>query len=484
MTEKITVFGEQIPVYPLGTGGIWDPIGQAVAWLYSQLTSYLNPIWGWFEQIKFNIWKAANDVAYNATKTVTDAFNNVVNSIVQALTNTANQILTNFLQSTLNIPYQLATVYASEIQAQYDPIYKIVKTLRETFEKVLNGVYDVFQKYRNNLDIFRPETAFSASTLVLSGLTAVGFGFNTILSLLQTKLVGCGLDLTPLINFINSIMNFESIGRGIFSAIINNAFVVPLGYWVNYTFGMHYPSPNTMFQLYLRGLETEENAKLALRYDGYNQNFAEKLFKLQFKLPSLKDAFRWWRKGIISEQEYLKYAKADGWAVEEVKRWSDDLYFDESPYDLMRLADVVELPESWLRKKLENCGMDEESVRVWLKLLQLRPLRSEQMSYASILRNYVAEGLMSLDEFETELKTMQFSVREIEIYKDMAQRLYAKNILKLKTTAYIYLYRKNQINENELLERLVAAGVDKLYAFYLVVLEAARKGYPVSEEPP
>jgi len=308
-------------------------------------------------------------------------------------------------------------------------IGKQVENLISSFYTSLAGIYD-FLASRS------PEEALSSWPSKAAALLVPSLGAIGLLSAAQVKVAGCGLDLKPLSDFINKVLDPNLILNPVLAGIIGAGFGAMI----------------------TRGLN----------------------MKYRPKYPDTQTAYRMMREGLITMDEFMKYAAYEGWSDAMAKKLVDLWDYDPSIGDLTAWANYMEIGDDIIAKVLDLYGVPDEWRTFMIDMFKLRPLRNEISSYISTLVGVRTQGYMTKEAYEAKLSEARaqkwIKEKEVELRKMQADLGFTRELLHTKVETLRYMYRKGAIDETGLENQLVALGLDPLMANAIKENEMARKG--------
>lgn len=317
-------------------------------------------------------------------------------------------------------------------------ITPIVNALNWVKDRISDTVKNFFTTLLNflayNLKPSDPERAINVMVTFASMGIGLSLGMNAILTVIGTKIAGTGINISPLSNMLNKIMDLRLLFSVTLGIITYNALRIPLGYWAKKFFRPYKPDPITLFGLYTRGYISRETLKSELAYvTGYPDAYVD---------------------GLI-----------------------DIFQYNPSLFDLLRMADYVELSDELISKSLKILGVKEPFYSMLFTLIKRRPLREEIRSVITQLVYAYQDGYMSEEEFKKLLDDLKVMPMEKELILALAKNRRAKELkdrrIKILTTAF----KKGLISEATLVSELEKLGLVK--EFVNIILEDAKLGRKV-----
>jgi len=311
--------------------------------------------------------------------------------------------------------------------------------------KIKNIINTIIDTIKNLFYPASPERVITQAGIFSITFLGLGFGVNALISFLQTQILGNRLNLQPLANYINRILNpalFFNITLGI---LLSRGLEVPLRYWANNFFRPYFPSPREAWLLY--------------------------------------------RLGHIDQNTYLKIFGYVGGYPETFRKGLEDLWsYNLTISHLFRIARVLNVPESWLVKHLLRRGVDDEDIKYILKAVFLEPVRDERERVANDLYTLYMEGWLSKEDLMNYLTQLEFRSDEIVLRVLHADLLRMRYLKRERAEVFILLFRRDLITIEELKRGLLSLGLSLENVNIICDQELARKGrklvYEVTQKLP
>jgi hypothetical protein len=250
-------------------------------------------------------------------------------------------------------------------------------------------------------------------------------------------------------------------------------------YW-NAALGIEPPSEKDILVMWRNGFVKSDYLLDYYTGEGIASENAKNIIKIrdyQVGVPSLRDAWSMVKKGLKPEKFFYDLAMlGQGFSKETAQALFNLFNYDLSPSEVLRLADYVPLESSWVEEKLDYAGLNETDKQVYKAAIEKKPMRDEINKAWSLFLDSYQWGLFTQSELTTFLNNAKFNSTEISWKIQTAELAKLKLRVKLMRDAEIYLYRKDVINENQLLLRLLNINIQKDIANAIVRNEAAKKG--------
>lgn len=308
-------------------------------------------------------------------------------------------------------------------------IKPIVSALNWIISKVVDAVKGVFTNIINFIKGYGapivPERALELG-LTLVGLAGAGaLGIGVLLSALNVKLLGFGIDVEPLAKFTSQLFNVRLITGIVIGALLYSALRVPLRYYANKLFRPFKPDIVTLFGLYTRGYISRETLKSELAYvTGFNDVYIN---------------------GLI-----------------------DILEYNPSLFDLLRMADYVELSDEFIKKSLKILGVKEPYFSVLYTLIKRRPIREELRANVNFLVYLYQNGFISKEFLVSALDKLGLQEREKELMLMLADNKRTFELIERKVKMLRTSFIKGFISEATLVSELEKLKLDKEFINIIV----------------
>jgi hypothetical protein len=257
-------------------------------------------------------------------------------------------------------------------------------------------------------------------------------------------------------------------------------------YW-NKLIGYEYPPEKDLILLWKLG---KEKAETVINY--YRENLAlneerakniTELRKWQVGYPSLPLMIALEQLNKIEHTTVIDYMKNNyGYDTTMAENVYNLVDYTPSPFEIMRLSDLIPLDNTWVEQQLKENGMTKDVRDIYLKAIAQRPLRQEAERMAATLMTLYQYGCINDSEFKDCLSKLNQNTKEIDAKLLVAKLLREKYVTLLKRDAKIYLYRRGVYSESTLRDKLVSLGISLDVANAIVELEAAKQGIELVEE--
>jgi hypothetical protein len=290
-------------------------------------------------------------------------------------------------------------------------IDKIVSAIKDFFSKIVDTAKSLFIPSD-------PEKIISNLPVILGSVAILSLGTGALLTAIGTKVMASGIEVEPLSKFVHSLFRPSIIISFTIGTILGLAIRTPLGYWARKTFRPLKPDPFTLFGLYTRGYITREVLKSELAYvTGYPDHYIN---------------------GLIDIFEY-----------------------NPSIFDLLRMADYVELTDDFIRRSLTVLGVKEPYFSILFTLIKRRPLREEIRSNVTQLITAYSKGFISRDFLSLALDNLGLQPKEKELMLTYADNKRTYEIIDEKIYILRTAYQKGLINKATLDSELTKLGLQR-----------------------
>jgi hypothetical protein len=324
-----------------------------------------------------------------------------VNWIVEQIMSLARNVW-NFIQERIIMPIVNAVKWI---------IDKIVGAVKDFFSSVVNAVRSMFMPTD-------PETVINKLPMIIGTVAIASLGTGAILTAIGTKMMGTGIEVEPLAKFMHSLFRADIVISFSIGTLLGYSIRTPLGYWARKTFRPLKPDPITLFGLYTRGYITREQLKSELAYvTGYPDKYID---------------------GLIDIFEY-----------------------NPSLFDLLRMADFVELTDEFIEESLRILGVKEKYKDIIKTLIKRRPLREEVRANVSQLITAYSKGYISRTFLSTALDNLGLQSKEKELMLMYADNKRTYEIIEERVYILRTAYQKGLIDKSTLDRELTKLGLDR-----------------------
>ena len=290
-------------------------------------------------------------------------------------------------------------------------VNKIVSAIKDFFNNIINTIV-------NLLKPSDPETIVSNLPTILGNVALISAGISALLTIIGTKIAGTGVEIYPISRMLTSLFNPSLVISFSLGAVLGLAIRTPLGYWARKTFRPLKPDPITLFGLYTRGYISRSTLKSELAYvTGFSDTYID---------------------GLIDIFEY-----------------------NPSLFDLLRMADYVELSDDFIKKSLKILGVKEPYFSTLFTLIKRRPIREEVRMNVSLLVTAYSKGYISREFLSTSLDGLGLQTKEKELVLNYADNKRTYEILEERIYILRTSFQKGLISESTLESELSKLGLQK-----------------------
>jgi len=281
---------------------------------------------------------------------------------------------------------------------------KTTSALIEFVNKIIEAIKSLFVPVEPD----RVMANFPKLLIIATGISLSAAG---LLAVVGTKVAGTGIEVEPIAKAINRLFNVNVlVGFGL-GAITTAVLRVPMGYWAKKTFRPYKPDPSTLFGLYTRGYITRDQLKTELAYvTGYPERYIE---------------------GLIDIFEY-----------------------NPTLFDLIRLSDLIEIPDTVLNYSLKVLGIKEPYFSLLYTMLKKRPLREEMRLNTTLLIKAYSKGYISKETLSRALDGLGILTAEKELLLTYAENLRTYEMIDEQIYILRTAFQKGLIDEATLVREL------------------------------
>ena len=337
------------------------------------------------------------------------------------------QPLKNFLNWLVSQIVNLGKTIASFLQENV--IKPIVDAFNWVITKIKEGIENTVKSILNFLkgsaSPVTPDRAFSVMIPLITLGTIGVLTLGVLLTALSIKIVDTGFDMKPISDFLRSIINPSMLIGMTLGTILGIFFRVPLGYWAKKFFRPYKPDPITLFGLYTRGYISRSTLREELAYvTGFTDTYIDGLIEIFEYNPSL--------------------------------------------FDLLRMADFVELSDDFITRSLKILGIREPYFSVIATLIKRRPIREEVRANVNFMVYLYQNGFISKDFLTTALSGLALQTKEKELILMLADNKRTYELIERKIKILRTSFVKGFINEATLVSELEKLKLDREFINIIV----------------
>lgn len=236
------------------------------------------------------------------------------------------------------------------------------------------------------------------------------------------------------------------------------------------------PDAGLAWVLYCRGKISLDQFVTYAQYDGWSAEGAATLAKAMEMHPTPLEAFYLYQKGQITLDQRNALYKGGGYPESWWGPITANWYYVPSLYDLTRLADYVELDQTWALQCMKARGMrDSDIAKIW-PALQLRPLREEVRNLTTQWTWRIQYGRATAEDAEVAFIGYGVTPKERELVEEYATMKYEDELITEMVDILTWRFRTAKITEEDFRAGLAEIGIRDEKANLIVELELA-KGY-------
>jgi len=233
------------------------------------------------------------------------------------------------------------------------------------------------------------------------------------------------------------------------------------------------PDASQSWELWRRGDFNTEQWRTYASYEGWDERGAALLNSIYNAFPTIEQGFDWWRRGLIGINDRNRIYFGNGWETELYDRITDSLYHTFSSYELARLADFVELDQTWTLKQLKRARLrDEDIAKLW-NFIELRPLREEVRLLTSKWIWRYRVGRCAIEDIDAAFIEYGIKRKERELLLKKAELDYEDELIDEWVEILRWRFRTAVITEAEFLQGLIDLGIKQEKANLMVEQEKA-----------
>lgn len=315
-------------------------------------------------------------------------------------------------------------------------INPIVNALKWVFDKISSLISSAISSIVNFLKEqapITPDKAFGMLPTIIAITAGGAVGIGGLMTALNIKVMGSGLDITPLSRFFERLLSPNLVVGVIAGTILGASLRTPLHYWANAIFRPNLPDPRTAYSMMV--------------------------------------------KGIISKEEYLRIMRyVGGYSESWIAAFTKEFDYTPSAFEVMRLADYTSLDPIWVARKLRDLGMNETDIGYFLDAIIRRPIREEVRSLTTEILYHYIYGWMDKEAAKKALEDLRLKKEEIDLLVARAEFYRKRRLLELRVDIFTEMFRKGLIDAEGFEMKLKELGLAAENVNLIVALEKAKKG--------
>ena len=463
-------------------------------WLWQQITGGLNWLWeqitGGFEWIGQKIMEGASWVWEKVSgffewigRRLTEVGSWVVNKVGEAFDGAMNFIVEHIAQPIMNA---LQGFWNWLVESLTNAVEGVVKWITEEaipwisgalgwlwdqvtgfFENIFNSIMNFIKQ----LGRMTPEKAAAnlpGFIALLAGLSTVAVGLTSIPNI---KVLGCGLDLSPLGQHLSKLINPDAIIGSIIGTVIGLSFSTPLKYYFNAMLQPYIPDLGILHEALGRSKISLDFFARHLKYFGIPEEYLDIYAKLAAK-PISPFIMRYIAESeIVDREKYYEFALDTGYSEEHSKYVSYAMVYGAcKSYRLKVESEITKAYsegyityDTWLNE-IEKAREIVEPLRLEQLYAEWKAFNDDTKDAIDALKSQFRQGVIDLKSFRQQLSTLivrpeklqHIVAREIKYQKSESE---FKSVNSVKSSIYSVVmscYKEGYITDDELAQTLEA----------------------------
>jgi len=236
------------------------------------------------------------------------------------------------------------------------------------------------------------------------------------------------------------------------------------------------PPIRMAMELLYKNVITDDQFKTFAWAEGWTEEYHELLKDWMDRVPDNWTAFNMWARGLLKEDERNAVYKANLFPEEWHDKITESFMYVPGPYELMRMADFVEVDQIWALDMLKRRGIAEKDRAKFWDAIQIRPLREEVRALTTEWIWRYRYGRCTHDDLETALTELPIRTKERELDIQKAELQYQDELVDEWIAILQWRFRTAVITEDEFMQGLLDLEIVEEKANLIVELEKA-KGY-------
>ena len=128
---------------------------------------------------------------------------------------------------------------------------------------------------------------------------------------------------------------------------------------------------------------------------------------------------------------------------------------------ILSYAEYIDIPEDYVKKKLEWMGVPQDEIPIILQIFRIRPIKDERAKMIRSMIDAYMDGYITKELFQQNLKNLGKSQREIEILTEFADFERSQSAVKMAIDAILNRLRRGAITFEQARKELEKYIVDK-----------------------
>ena len=433
----------------------------AFKWIYNEITAGVS--WLGEQLSKAGSW-IVNRVA--------EAFDGAMNFIVEHIAGPIMDALKgfwNWLVESLSNAFKSIVTWINEAAIPW--ISSVLGWLWDQVKGFFENIFNSIISFIKGLGKMTPEKAAAnlpAFIALLSGLSTVAVGLASVPNI---KIMGCGLDLSPLGEHLSKLINPDAIIGSIIGTIIGLSFSTPLKYYFNSLLTPYIPDLGTLHNALGRGKITVDFFAKHLKYYGIPDEYLDIYVKLAAN-PISPFIMRYIAESeIVDRERFYEFAIDSGYSEEHSKYVSYAMVYGAcKSYRIKVESEITKAYsegyityDTWLNE-IQKARSIVEPLKLEQLYAEWKAFNDDTKDAIDALKSQFRQGLLSLEEFRDQLsalivrpeKLQHIIARELKYLKSESE---FKSINSIKSSIYSVVmscYKEGYITDEELQQALEA----------------------------
>ncbi|RLF06748.1 MAG: hypothetical protein DRJ60_04000 [Thermoprotei archaeon] len=459
------------------------------------LNSIVEGIRSVFDPIIEPILNFINNVISFFTEQVPNFFNNLgswFQGVVEQLSNLPNilyDLFTNKIPAALSAAASAIWNWINEniIPPLRNALNGAWNTLQGLFQELIEMVFGYFEGVKNTIE---DGNIVDAITQLLP-IIGTGFGIAVALDVMSIKIMGSGIDIKAVKDFITSLIDPKmvfSIFLGVLSA---TTIKKPLEYWARSTFRTTIPSPGDLIKFYKLNILSKNELYANLAKHGYSDYWIDMYEYSAWELPRFADVYAAYVRGTIDDDDFNKWLSIlnikteprPDMTVPDIEIFKEGLYRMPSPFYLVYAAETGALSVDDLKNILRDSLYHPKYIDMLASSIWKRTLLDDIREATRAIISEFLSWTLSYDEAVEALRSIGRRDEEIEVFMPFYEDMQSKKIRSKALSEYEKMYRRGYISKEEFINKLVNVGLNpEIVEAYANLLEEIRSLYDMIKE--
>lgn len=453
---------------------------------------------------------------------------------VKTLTDPVGAALSGFLNWLMGALSELGSGVVNLISKNViDPILSALRWVQDQISGWVTSLWEEATRKIRGGSPMEPQEAFSLVPSVVIPLALGTAGGMILLDVLSTKILGIGLDLSGIKEFLNRLAAPELIASTTIGVLLGTGIRDPLTQYFKSTFRTTLPSADEAFRMYYRGVITESELDSILARMGFKDEYIRGFKEIKKLLPGISDMISFivkeahmpekqqefpqqlaeWLKLQGMEEEWAKLYWGAHWQLPSVTQVYEMLWRGlvsrEEVAAFLREADIeprwreklikisYKLPgriesrwalewgiwdEQKMAEFLKAEGLDPDFIPDVVKIEKANVFREHINAVKSVLVQKYREGFLNESELASGLRELGYPEEATSLIVRAAKEQRECDMLADAKSLYISAYKSGKIDEGTLMQLLASMGMDPVHAeSYVRFLSAAMNAMPISK---